>query len=281
MAAEPPCMEVPSPTDQHLTVCVLASGSRGNAIFVKGGDGAILFDAGLSGVEIERRMASRGLDPKELTAIVVSHEHSDHVKGVGIMCRRYKLPVYMTPGTSTAADSQLGRIEDLRHFECGTPFTIGNLMVHPFSISHDAADPSGFTVTHAGIKLGIATDLGRVTAVVTEHLRACHALVLETNHDEKMLIEGPYPWPLKQRIRGRNGHLSNPDAGKLLTEVFHDDLRHIWLAHLSQENNTPDKAAEEIVPRIGGRTKLTVCCQETPTQVVCLMTDEYLPDAAD
>ena len=256
---------------EGLNVCVLASGSRGNAIFVSGEGGAVLFDAGLSGVEIERRMASRGLEPKELMAIVVSHEHSDHIRGVGILSRRYKLPVYMNPATAEAVGNQLGRFHDLRHFECGAPFTIGSLCIQPFSISHDAADPSGFTVTHEGVKLGIATDLGRATAVVIEHLKACHAIILETNHDEEMLIQGPYPWPLKQRIRGRNGHLSNPDAGSLLTSVLHDDLRHVWLAHLSQENNTPDKAEGEIAPLVEGlRAELTVCHQDTPTHVVCL-----------
>lgn len=265
---------------EGLNVCVLASGSRGNAIFVQAGCGAVLFDAGLSGVEIERRMASRGLDPRDLTAIVVSHEHGDHIRGVGILSRRFKLPVYMNPATAEAVGNQLGRLHDLRHFECGAPFTVGSLSIHPFSISHDAADPSGFTVTHEGVKLGIATDLGHATALVTEHLKACHAIILETNHDEQMLIQGPYPWPLKQRIRGRNGHLSNPDAGCLLTSVLHDELRHVWLAHLSQENNTPDKAACEIAPLVDGlRAELTVCHQDAPTRVVCLSVTPATPVA--
>lgn len=239
--------------DYNLGVCILASGSKGNAIFISSGDTSLLIDAGLSGIEIERRLKSRRLDPKDLDAILVSHEHSDHIQGVGVLSRRYKLPVYINSKTRNAASSQLGSLYDLKNFECGSTFAINDLSIHPFSISHDATDPSGFTVHQNGTKIGIATDLGVATSMVKEHLRDCTLLVLEANHDEDMLIDGPYPWPVKQRIKGRTGHLSNAASKTLLNELQHDGLKHVVLAHLSETNNTAQKAVDEV------RRALTRC----------------------
>jgi len=230
----------------NLSVCTLASGSKGNATYISDGDTSILVDAGLSGRELERRLASRGLNPAQLSAIVVTHEHVDHIRGVGVLSRRYKLPVYINRKTE-AASPQLGYLTDIRPFECGQTFQINNLNVHPFSISHDANDPAGFTIGQNGTTIGIATDLGIATSMVREHLKRCALLVLEANHDPKMLEIGPYPWPLKQRIKSRSGHLSNPDSKKLLGELQHPDLKYVILAHLSEINNTPQKAFDEIV----------------------------------
>jgi len=232
--------------DFNLGVCILASGSKGNAIFISSGDTSLLIDAGLSGIEIERRLRSRGLDPKDLNAILVSHEHSDHIQGVGVLSRRYKLPVYINSKTQKAAVSQLGNLHDFKQFECGSMFTINDLSIHPFSISHDALDPCGFTVNQNGTKIGIATDLGIATSMVKEHLKGCTLLILEANHDEQMLINGPYPWPVKQRIKSRTGHLSNEASKTLLNELQHDGLQHVMLAHLSETNNTPQKAVNEV-----------------------------------
>jgi len=193
--------------NNHLSVCMLASGSKGNAIFVSRGSASVLVDAGLSGIEIERRMKSGGLEIRNLDAILVSHEHSDHIRGVGVLSRRFGVPVCMSRKTEQAAASRLGRLHEVRHFECGSAFEINGLSIRPFSISHDADDPAGFTVQHKGVKIGIATDLGIATAMVKSHLRNCNLLILEANHDPDMLISGPYPWPLKQRIRDRTGHL--------------------------------------------------------------------------
>jgi len=226
----------------RLALCMLASGSKGNAIYISDGSTSILVDAGLSGIEIERRLKSKGLYPEDLDAILVSHEHSDHIQGVGALSRRFHLPVYVNPKTRAAAASQLGNIADLRNFECGMPFMIKNLTLHPFSISHDAKDPAGFIVKQDGARIGIATDLGIATSMVKEHLKMCNLLVLEANHDPTMLLDGPYPWPLKQRIKGRTGHLSNEDSKMLLKEVLHSRLEHVLLAHLSETNNTPEKA---------------------------------------
>ncbi len=235
------------------TVCVLASGSRGNATYISDGRTAILVDAGLSGIEIQRRMAAKDLDPNRLAAILVSHEHADHIQGVGVLSRRLGLPVYINEGTRNASGTTLGKLAGRHSFACGQTFGIGSLTIHPFSISHDAEDPSGFTITCDQAKIGLATDLGIVTGVVKTHLRACDILILEANHDPQMLIEGPYPWPLKQRIRGRSGHLSNDDAAALVARLHHERLAHIVLAHLSEENNTPQKARGAVEAILNGR----------------------------
>ena len=247
--------------DFRLAVCVLASGSKGNAIYVSDGHTSILVDAGLSGREIERRLQSQGLRADDLSALVLSHEHADHVQGVGVLSRRYRLPVYVTPKTAGAA-YRLGKLSQTVHFECGETFRIGGLNIHPFSLSHDAEDPAGFTIRSNGLKLGIVTDLGMVTAMVREHLKGCHALVLEANHDDTMLINGPYPWPLKQRIRSRMGHLSNADSSTLLNDILHDSLQHVILAHLSETNNTPEEALRSVAPALSGSgTRLHVAHQ--------------------
>jgi phosphoribosyl 1,2-cyclic phosphodiesterase len=245
---ENPCVSDPvqSQPDYNLEICILASGSKGNAIYVSGGSTSILIDAGLSGIEIERRLNSKGLYPEDLDAILVSHEHTDHIQGVGVLSRRFNLPVYMNPKTENAALSQLGAVRVIKNFECGSPFMIKDLSIHPFSISHDAKDPSGFTVNQNGTKIGIATDLGIATSMVKEHLKGCSLLILEANHDEDMLINGPYPWPIKQRIKSRAGHLSNEASKNLLKELQHDRLEYVMLAHLSQTNNTPQKALSEV-----------------------------------
>lgn len=233
-----------------VCMCMLASGSKGNSIYISDGNTSILFDAGLSGREIERRMRCRGLSPENLDAIVVSHEHADHIHGVGVLSRRYKLPVYIAPGTRRAADAVLGAIDTVNSFECGTPFSINNLSIHPFSISHDAASPAGFTIRACGHKIGLATDLGIATTLVRDHLKDCSLLILEANHDPHMLEHGPYPWPVKQRIKGRTGHLSNASSRDLLMDVLHEQLSHVVLAHISETNNTPEIALSVVAERI-------------------------------
>jgi len=257
------------PTNTHLTVCILASGSKGNAILVADNQTRILFDAGLSGIEIERRCQAKGFHPDQLDAIVVSHEHSDHIQGVGVLARRFGLPVHISKKTGQSAGTTLGKIADIRYFECGNPFTISTWTISPFSISHDAEDPAGFTILSNGMKIGIATDLGIVTNMVKERLKACQVLILEANHDPDMLINGPYPWPLKQRIQSRTGHLSNADSRELVTALKHDGLEHVVLAHLSETNNTPQKAMQEVGLALNGcSTKLHVATQEVCAEVL-------------
>ncbi len=249
-------------TGAGLSVCVLASGSRGNCVYISDGETSLLIDAGLSGIEIERRLAVHEIDPRTLTALVISHEHNDHIQGAGVVARRYRLPVYISRKTYQAAGSSLGNVETYRYFECGRRIQIGRLKVHPFSLSHDAADPAGFTFIRDEVKIGLATDLGVATAMVRENLKGCRLLILEANHDPDMLISGRYPWPVKQRIKGRTGHLSNNESRELLFEVKHTGLLHVVLAHLSQENNTCERALSMVGEALGAcETGLSVALQ--------------------
>ncbi len=255
-------------TESRLKICVLASGSGGNSTYISDGTTSILVDAGLSGIEIERRLKSRGLDPEKLSALLLTHEHSDHSQGVGVLSRRYNLPVYISKKTKGAA-SHIGKLHDHKLFKCGYTFMIDNLSIHPFSLSHDAIDTSGFTIERNGLKVGIATDLGIATAMVKEHLKDCTALIIEANHDREMLINGPYPWPLKQRIQSRIGHLSNSDSNHLLNELKHDNLKHVILAHLSETNNTPDSALNTVGKALQNtKIKLHVALQDVCSQIV-------------
>lgn len=252
-----------------LSLAMLASGSKGNAIYVSNGETSVLIDAGLSGSELQRRMVSRNLTAERLDAIIVSHEHSDHVAGVGVLARRFGIPVYINQRTLAAAKDRIGPVKSVVHFECGSPFQIKSLTCHPFSISHDAEDPAGFTIQHNGSKIGIATDLGIVTKVVREHLKQCRAVVLEANHDPEMLIKGPYSWPLKQRIKGRTGHLSNEESRDLISEIRHDHLSHVILAHMSEENNTAEKAISRVNEALfSGKTRLTMATQAEGTPLI-------------
>jgi len=255
--------------ESTFSVCVLASGSKGNAIFVSDGSTSILVDAGLSGKEIERRLASRELSPSCLNAIVVSHEHRDHIQGVGVLARRLKIPVYISPQTHEAAKNSLGKISDAIHFSCGDAFQIDSLTIHPFSISHDANDPAGFTIQKKTTKVGIATDLGIATSMVREHLKGCDLIVLEANHDDRMLTQGPYPWSLKQRVKSRAGHLSNDDAKALLDDIKNEKLKHVVLAHLSETNNTHEKAFSTVAEALNGsRVNLIVANQDHSSKII-------------
>lgn len=199
-------------------------------------------DAGLTLRETRLRLGRIGVRPDELTAIVITHEHTDHVKGLGPVGRALRIPIYMTFLTRKAASGWLGKGLTIREFESGTAFDVQGLHIEPFSIPHDAADPVGFAFYSGRYKAGLATDLGYAPHLVMERLKGVNLLVLESNHDPVMLKNGPYPWPLKQRVAGKEGHLSNDDAGLLLTELIHDGLRHVTLAHLSQINNLPELA---------------------------------------
>ncbi|MFO7963887.1 MAG: MBL fold metallo-hydrolase [Desulfobacterales bacterium] len=255
----------------QFCLCSLASGSKGNAVYVSDGTTAVLFDAGLSGIDIERRLMSRGISPGGINAIIVSHEHIDHVRGVGVLSRRYKIPVYINAKTKAAALPVIKNVHLEETFSCGRSFAVNQLRIHPFSLSHDATDPTGFTVGFKRLKIGLATDLGIATAVVKHHLKDCDALFLEANHDEKMLETGPYPWPVKQRIRSRGGHLSNEASKILLSELKHDGLKHVLLGHLSETNNTPETAFSHVGSALNGcKARLDVALQNTCSSMIFL-----------
>jgi phosphoribosyl 1,2-cyclic phosphodiesterase len=257
-----------------LGVTILGSGSRGNALVLHTAAGAVLLDAGFSARELVQRLAQAGLDAAALSAIVVSHEHVDHVKGLRVFAERYGLPVFANRGTATVLrnrDSQLG---PLRLFAAGNPFEIGPFMVHPFSIPHDANDPVAFVVQVCGRRIGIATDLGHVNHLVTHQLRDCDLLVLESNHDLSMLGNSQRPWALKQRILSRHGHLSNDACMELLRAVVHARTRHVVLAHASSECNCPALVAKAVAECLSGlgRTDITahIARQEEPLPTLWL-----------
>ena len=203
-----------------ICICVLASGSKGNAVFLASPDAKILIDAGLSGKEIERKMGEIGFSPQELDAILVSHEHRDHVLGVGVLYRRFGTPVYITTPTLGKAGPIIGKVKGTVEINPGSSFLFRDLKIYPFEVPHDAVNPINFIVTYEGVKIGIATDLGFAPNLVKQNLKGCRALIVETNHDREMLENGPYPWPLKQRVKGRHGHLSNEQGARLLYDVY-------------------------------------------------------------
>lgn len=219
---------------------VLSSGSKANCTFVEACGIRFLVDCGLSGKQAEERLAEIGVDPTTLSAILVTHEHSDHIHGVGTLSRRYKLPVYAN--TRTMEHVSKPRAKEV--FDTGAEFYVGKVRVEPFSIVHDAADPVGFAIYADGLKLVICTDLGRVTTLVQEHIRGANAILLESNHDQEMLQSCSYTWELKQRIASTHGHLCNDAAGQLIEEIMHPELFHIVLGHLSENSNTPALALE-------------------------------------
>ena len=251
-----------------IRICVLASGSKGNSVYIESERTRILIDAGLSGKEIQRRLLAIGARPGDLSAVVVSHEHIDHVRGVGVLSRQCELPVYITEPTFRAASSMLKRMDSVHFFRDGVSFKIGDLTIRPYASSHDAIDPVNFTVSNGNVKLGLATDLGFASALARNCLRNCQALILEANHDREMLRTGPYPEPLKQRILSRLGHLSNDQTAELLADLHHLDLRHVFLAHLSEANNLPDKAfsaVDDVLSAKTTKTTIHVCSQQSPS----------------
>lgn len=230
-----------------MRVCVLASGSAANCIYVSSDATRILIDAGLSGKETARRMTSIGVDLASVQAVCITHEHDDHKASLGILQRRLGIPVY----ANTATIEALTRDEELRSvrwnvFETGSAFTIGDLRLEPFSVPHDSYDPVGFTIACGAARAAIVTDMGTPTGLIRERLRRAQVVVLECNHDEQMLKDAKRPWSLKQRIAGRQGHLSNRQAAELLAEVAGPPLRAVFLAHLSQDCNRPELALKAI-----------------------------------
>jgi phosphoribosyl 1,2-cyclic phosphodiesterase len=226
-----------------VRVCLLASGSKGNSVFVEAGASKLLIDAGLSARELLHRLAAIGAEGRELDAILISHEHSDHIRGAGAIARKLKIPLLVSHQTLQAGSACIGKTEIIE-FDPGCPFNFKDIRIDPFPITHDACDPVGFMIECGEGKIGIATDLGIATGLVKEKLKGCRALVVESNHDEEMLVNGPYPWHLKQRIRSRHGHLSNSESASLLDEIIHAGLEAVFLAHLSEVNNDPGIALD-------------------------------------
>jgi len=221
---------------------VLGSGSQGNSIYIESGPTAILVDAGFSGKEIASRLKSIHRRIEDLDAIFVTHEHQDHIHGVGVVSRRCQIPVYSNYKTVKAGEKLLGNLFKHSEFETGGSIQLQELHIRSFAISHDAADPVGFCINNGKTIIACCTDTGKVSSLVQQRLVGCNVLILEFNHDLQMLKEGPYPLALQQRVRSDHGHLSNNDAAVFLQTLIHDQLQYVVLAHLSATNNHPHLA---------------------------------------
>lgn len=233
-----------------MRLCSIASGSSGNCIYVGSDTTHLLVDVGISGKRTEAGLKELGLKMEDIDGIFITHEHADHIAGLGVLARKYGTPLYATKGTIQAIQktTTLGRIpEELFHpVRADEKIVIKDMVCNPMKISHDAAEPVAYRLQHGKQRVGIVTDLGTYNEYTVESLRGMDALLLEANHDIKMLQVGPYPYYLKQRILGDRGHLSNERAGQLLCSLIHNNLKAVMLGHLSKENNLPELAYEAV-----------------------------------
>lgn len=233
-----------------MRLCSIASGSSGNCIYIGDDNTHLLVDTGISKKRVEEGLSALGVKGEELDGILITHEHIDHVQGLGVFSRKYEIPIYATRGTIEGIKkiSSIGRMpEDLCHeVSIDEKFSLGDMQICPFAISHDANEPSGYRFEDGKKSAAVATDLGIYDAYTVDNLKNLNAIVLEANHDIRMLEVGPYPYPLKRRVMGDKGHLSNELSGRLLCDILHDNLQHVVLGHLSKENNYEELAYETV-----------------------------------
>jgi phosphoribosyl 1,2-cyclic phosphodiesterase len=253
-----------------MNVISLQSGSNGNCIYVEADGVRLLFDAGISGIQAEERLAASGRDIRQVDALLISHDHRDHAQSLGIFQRKYGLPVCVTGKTLSVARSKcnLGTLGDVSHFHSGGTLLFGRIMVETIPTPHDGADGVAFVVDDGHRRLGILTDLGHVFRNLTDVLRTLDAVVLESNFDPDLLADGPYPVFLKRRIRGPHGHLSNREAAEMLASSAGDRLQWACLAHLSEENNSPDLALSTHRDVLGDHLPLYVASRYAATDVM-------------
>jgi phosphoribosyl 1,2-cyclic phosphodiesterase len=245
--------------------CPLASGSKGNCIFLGTPQTKILIDAGLSAKATQAKLAEINVDIDEIDAILVTHEHSDHIQGLKVLALRKGIPVFANQETAKGIVEALQECPKFKIFSTGETFEFGDLEIHPFSIQHDTFDPVAFTIRVESLKLGFCTDLGFVTSLVQNQLRDCDYLYLEANHQVSMVHSCARPMVYKQRVLGKSGHLSNDSAGQLLSQIAHPNLKHVHLAHLSSECNSPETAIaviSEILKKNGIELNMCVAPQE-------------------
>jgi phosphoribosyl 1,2-cyclic phosphodiesterase len=229
-----------------MRFCSLGSGSEGNALVVEVSSGTttsrVMMDCGFGLAETEMRLALAGLVPEQIDGIVVTHEHADHIGGVARFARRHSIPVWLTHGTAKVLSERALPAALLHFVDPHSAFNVGDVVVQPYTVPHDAWEPVQYVFSDGAFRLGVLTDVGTITAHIEDSLSDCHALVLEANHDARMLMEGPYPASLKKRVAGKFGHLDNETAASLLNRIKGGRLQHIIAAHLSQQNNTPELA---------------------------------------
>lgn len=231
-----------------IRFCSLYSGSSGNSLFISSGNTRLLVEAGLSAKKIIEALCTIGEKPAEINAILVSHEHSDHIRGAGILSRKFNLPIYASEGTWGAMEHMIGPVLECNKiiFTSYAPFEIGDITVTPFPIPHDAGEPVGYSFSASGRKVTVATDIGHINMELLNCFEDSDLLLLESNHDLEMLKVGPYPWSLKKRIAGNNGHLSNDAAGEVIAYMAGKGTKRFLLGHLSKENNFPELAYQTV-----------------------------------
>ena len=253
-----------------LFIASLNSGSNGNCYYIGNSTEAVLVDVGISCTETEKRMRQLGLSMKTVKAIFVSHEHTDHIKGVSTLANKYKLPVYITSETARG----LRLIRQLsKPFTANEPVNIGGLSIVPFTKHHDAADPHSFIISHEGVTVGVFTDIGKACTQVTRYFKQCHAVFLEANYDEELLEKGGYPIYLKNRIRGDEGHLSNGQALQLFNDHRPAFMTHLLLSHLSKDNNNP-QLVKELFGRAANGIEIVIASRYEPTAVYTIALPE-------
>jgi phosphoribosyl 1,2-cyclic phosphodiesterase len=249
-----------------LFISSINSGSNGNCYYVGNSTEAVLVDVGISCREVEKRMKRLGLSMDKVQAVFISHEHSDHIRGVEVISRKYKLPVYITPATLKHGGLKISQ-ELIRPFAPHESISVGNLTVKAFPKFHDASEPHSFVITnHDGITVGVFTDIGISCENVTSHFTRCHAVFLEANYDDQMLEMGGYPYYLKKRIRSDKGHLSNEQALQLFTQHRSEQLTHLLLSHLSKDNNSPD-LVHALFSKHAGATKIVVASRYNESEI--------------
>jgi phosphoribosyl 1,2-cyclic phosphodiesterase len=248
---------------------ILGSGSAGNCAYVETAETRLLIDAGFSARQTRKRLAEIGRAPEGLSGILITHEHTDHINGLAALCAQLNVPIYCNRLTREAIEDHFQSKFDCRVFVTGASFEVGDILVDTFSIPHDASDPVGFLLRTSGGNIGFLTDLGHATKLALERVRTANVLVLETNHDLKMLQDSSRPWSLKQRIAGRHGHLSNTDAADAAQEIMSADLRHLYLGHLSRECNEPELARRVIQERLDLIGATHVIAELTSQNVPC------------
>jgi len=254
-----------------VTVTVLGSGSKGNAAVISSGRTRLLIDCGFSRREMTRRLQVCGMEPDALDAILITHEHSDHVAGLPRMAKGMAAPVFINDGTRSAMGAAGEALDRAESFTTGARFAVGDIEVDPFTIPHDAADPVGFVFRAEGVRIVFVTDLGYLSANVQDRLRGADCMVIESNHDLEMLKGGGYPWELKQRVLSRVGHLSNDSLAAYLADGFDGAAAHVVLAHLSENNNLPGLARMASERALAGRLfapTLHVASQTEPLEIV-------------
>jgi phosphoribosyl 1,2-cyclic phosphodiesterase len=252
-----------------MKIIVLQSGSNGNAVYVESNGTRLLLDAGISGIRAQERLAAFDRDIHDIDGVIISHDHSDHSRCLGIYQRKFQLPVHVTQSTLRSAEQRcrLGKLHDIRHFAAGETLHFENLAVHTVPTPHDGVDGVAFVVDDGSHRVGVLTDLGHPFDGLDDLVGSLDGLLLESNYDPQMLDEGLYPDFLKHRIRGPGGHLSNVEAAQLIAHAAGEQLRWVCLAHLSEENNRPNLALKTTQKMLGDRIKLRVASRYEPTGI--------------